>query len=92
MNSKEAAILSQELCEKIAPILGGNDPAVQSAALADLSAMWIAGHFVPNSVSGTKQLRNQLLREHVKLIRDLVPLNEQKLLAGFEETLGTTAS
>jgi hypothetical protein len=85
MDSSAAAKLSQKLCAKIAPLLAGNDPAVQSAALADLSAMWIAGHFVPNSVSGTKELRKELLREHVKLIRQLVPLNEQKLLAGLRK-------
>jgi hypothetical protein len=85
MDARTAAVLSQELCEKIAPILGGHDPAVQSAALADLTAMWLAGHFVPDNVAGTKQLRKELLREHVKLIRDLVPLNEQKLLAGLRK-------
>jgi hypothetical protein len=85
MDPHTAAVLSQELCNKIAPILGGNDPAVQSAALADLAAMWIAGHFVPHNLAGTKQLRNQLLREHVKLIRQLVPLNEQKLLEGLRK-------
>jgi hypothetical protein len=81
IDASAAAKLSQELCEKIAPLLAGNDPAVQSAALADLAAMWIAGHFVLENIAGTKQLRNELLREHVKLIRQLIPLNEQKLLA-----------
>jgi hypothetical protein len=85
IDASAAAILSQELCNKIAPLLGGNDPAVQSAALADLTAMWIAGHFVHNNVAGTKELRQALLREHVKLIRQLIPLNEQKLLAGLRK-------
>jgi hypothetical protein len=83
MDASTAAKLSQELCAKIAPFLAGNAPEVQSAALADLTAMWIAGHFVNNDRAGTQQLRQLLLHEHIKLIQQLIPLNEHKLLAGL---------
>jgi hypothetical protein len=83
MDASTAAKLSQELCAKIAPLLANNEPEVQSAALADLAAMWLAGHFVHDDRAGTRKLRQLLLHEHIKLIQQLIPLNEQKLLAGL---------
>jgi hypothetical protein len=83
MDARTAAVLSQELITKIAPLLADNDPAVQSAALADLTAMWLAGHFMNNDLAGTHKLRQLLLHEHIKLIQQLIPLNEQKLFAGL---------
>jgi hypothetical protein len=83
MDARIAAKLSRELCRKIAPLLADNDPAVQSGALADLTAMWIAGFFVADNVAATEQLRQTLLREHIKLVRHLIPINEQMLLAGL---------
>jgi hypothetical protein len=83
MDAKAAAVKSQEICAKIAPLLANNEPEVQSAALADLTAMWLAGHFVNNDRAGTHKLRQLLLHEHIKLIQQLIPLNEQKLLAGL---------
>jgi hypothetical protein len=47
---------------------------VQSAALADLTAMWIAGH-VAKDAHAIDELRERVLREHVALIRRLIPIN-----------------
>jgi hypothetical protein len=76
MKADEAAKISRELSHKIAPLLIGQDPAVQSAVLADMTARWIAGHFVRDNAAATKQLRQLLLNEHVKLIQQLIPINE----------------
>jgi hypothetical protein len=38
---------SQRLVAQIKPLLAGKPPEVQSAALADLLSMWIAGHIAP---------------------------------------------
>jgi hypothetical protein len=83
MEASAAAKLSQEICAKIAPLLANNAPEVQSAALADLTAMWLAGHFVNNNIAETRKLRQLLLHEHIKLIQQLIPLNEKKLLQGL---------
>lgn len=55
------------LCALIAPLLAGRGPGVQGAALADLLAMWIAGH--------NPDAREELLKNHVEAVRTLVPLN-----------------
>ncbi len=44
-NPDSMARRSQAIVERIRPILAGKDPAIVSAALGDLLAMWLAGHF-----------------------------------------------
>jgi hypothetical protein len=69
----------RELVERLGAILHGQPEAVQSAALADCTAMWIAGHFVPGDKATTASLRASLLRAHMKLVRDLVPINARSI-------------
>jgi hypothetical protein len=57
------------LVRQIKPLLAGKTPGVQSAVLADLLSMWIAGH--PDFV------RDEMLTQHVDFVRALVPVNEQ---------------
>jgi hypothetical protein len=54
---------SQELVERIAPILSGHGPDVQGAALADLVAMWLAGH--RSATLNGKPLTGEDLRKQV---------------------------
>jgi hypothetical protein len=75
------AVESQYLVERIGRILHGRDPAVQSAALADLLAMWLAGHVVPGDPAETDRLRSDLLRDHVRLVADLVRPNAERINA-----------
>lgn len=56
-----------EIVERIRPLLAGKHPALQSSVLADLAAIWLAGH--------DKALRLDLLDAHVALIRELIPVN-----------------
>jgi len=56
------------LVKKIAPMLGGRNPAVQSAVLADLLAIWLIGF--------PKQEREHHLQDICTLIRNLIPVNE----------------
>ena len=44
MSMKHDARRAHELVEAIKPILANEKPYVQGAALADLLAMWLAGH------------------------------------------------
>ncbi len=72
MTDDEKAALSQEMCRAIAPILAGKPPEVQSACLADLAAMYVAG-FLPAGI------RDGVLDMHVALIRQLVPINAAQI-------------
>jgi hypothetical protein len=52
-------------------LLAHNDPRVQSAALAELLSIWLAGFHIPNDPEATEQLRAELLAEHCALVREL---------------------
>ena len=59
--------LVTEIVERIRPILGGHHAAVQGAVVADLLAIWLAGH--------QADLREALLDKHIDTVRELVPAN-----------------
>lgn len=61
-NARAAAIV-----DRIRPMLAGYHPAEQGAALADLLAIWLAGH--------PAEIREALLKMHVDKVRELVPVN-----------------
>jgi hypothetical protein len=63
------------LVDRIRPLLAGHEPAVQGAVLADLLAIWLAGHLYPGDAAATAELREDVLRMHIEAVRALVPLN-----------------
>ncbi len=65
----------QRLVELICPLLAGHSPGVQSAVLADLTAIWLAGHTAFGSTAKTDAMREGLLTQHVELVRMLIPIN-----------------
>jgi hypothetical protein len=64
----------QRIVDRVRPILAHANPVIQSAVLADLLAIWIAGHQGPDGL--VDQMRGHLLDDHVKLVRDLIPTND----------------
>src|SRR4051794_13500784 len=81
MSSDEMARRAQELVARMAPILLGHSPEVQSAALADLVALWLARHQI---IDGDKfvigpeidDTREKMLDEFVGFVRSLIPVND----------------
>jgi hypothetical protein len=73
------------IVEQIKPALTGRDDALVGAALADLLAMWIAGHRVlaegdvtpERAARETGRLQNGLLNFHMKQVRHLIPVNRK---------------
>lgn len=61
----------KDMVERVKLILAGHDRLAQSAVLADLLATWIAGH--------TPQYRDEVLTDHIDLVRDLIPHNEREI-------------
>jgi hypothetical protein len=59
------------------PHLAGHSPTVQSAALADLVACWLAGHYAGDG--DTDELREVLLQGFVKHVQSLVPTIEAEI-------------
>ncbi len=64
------------IVDAIRPILAGHPPDLQGAALADLLAIWLAGHIIPGQPAKTKALRKRLLTMHVAIVRELIPVSE----------------
>ena len=73
MSEKTSHIIA--VAKRVKPLLAGENPEVQGAALADLLAIWLAGHQVEGDLEATRTLRAELLAEHCRLVRQLVPVN-----------------
>jgi hypothetical protein len=72
--------LIQERTYEIGLLLHGIGPVIQGAILADLLAIWLAGHF------GSNGMREQLLNDHIRTVWQLIPCNEREILARHRRT------
>lgn len=79
INIQKTAEKALALAQRIAPLLRGNGADVQSGALADLVARFLAGHIVPGSAMRTDHLRHKLLENFVRTVRMLVEINARDL-------------
>lgn len=78
------AWLVMGLTETIKPLLVGHDPGVQSGVLANLTALWLAGHISKTgSAAETAAVREDLLGGFIGLVRALVEPSEQEILDGM---------
>lgn len=68
MTPDEKAYRADRIVEAIRPMLAGHPPEVQGAALADLLAIFIAGHH--------PALREEILAMHIDTVRALIAPNE----------------
>jgi hypothetical protein len=66
------------LVASIGPMLRGHHPVTISAALAELTAMALAG-IRADTTAETERLRNGILESHVELVRCLIPMNVQMI-------------
>lgn len=77
MSADPEAVLFGEaadaLVERIAPILANRNAELQGAVVADLAALWIAGHRDESRVEGDL-LREELLRMHAEHVREMVAM------------------
>jgi len=73
-----------DLVNAIKQHLQGNGPELQGAALADLLAMYIAGHH--------PALREEVLNLHIEMVRALVAPNEAAIFAHFGKPEGWEAN
>jgi hypothetical protein len=64
----------ETLVEKVSSLFAGKPAEVQGAALADLLALWLAGHVTPDPET-TRQVQEEVLEMHLRAVRQLVPIN-----------------
>jgi hypothetical protein len=63
-----------KVVDRVCPILAGHHPGIQGAALADLLAIWLAGH--------PPEVREGLLTFHIAQVRQLIAVNAAALGTG----------
>jgi hypothetical protein len=65
------------LFNRVRPLFAGQPPGVTGAVLADLLAVWLAGHSSGHGPTASRRIREELLAAHIKLVRELIPVNEE---------------
>lgn len=65
MNAKEAHKASTAILGQLSDILRGHDPRLQGLALAEATALWVAGH--------DPELREDMIALHLQTVRNMVP-------------------
>jgi hypothetical protein len=58
---------------RIKPLLAGRSPELQGAVIADLAAIWIAGHRCSDPAE-ERQMHQHLLALHCEHVRELVDM------------------
>jgi hypothetical protein len=74
MRTDQKARMVNKMSVRMKEMLAGFPPEVQGAILADLVAIWLAGHAPP--------LRELIWHEHVKMLWPLVEANEKIIFGG----------
>lgn len=72
--TSDKAEIIMAVVETVRPILAGLGPDIQGAVIADLLAIWLAGH--------SPALRDDLLEWHITQVRGLIDTNEEILFEG----------
>jgi hypothetical protein len=82
---------AEELSRRCQAILQGQGQATQSAVLADMLSLWIAGHICVEEIGKpdnerpvTDQTREELLTNFIAIVRKLVPESEKEIMQRIE--------
>jgi hypothetical protein len=80
---REAADRAAEVSRQIEPLLAGLGPDVQGAILANLTAMWLAGHMSEDhdDHARTVIIREKILSLHIEAVRSLIAPSEREIRA-----------
>jgi hypothetical protein len=66
--SRELTSESDELVDKIRPVLAHRSPMLQGAVIAELMAIWLGGH--------RHECREEMFKILVDVAREMIPLHE----------------
>jgi hypothetical protein len=83
ISAREAADRAEEVSRQIEPLLAGLGPDVQGAILANLTAMWLAGHMAEDhdDHAMTATVRMKILQLHMEAVCSLIAPSERELRA-----------
>jgi hypothetical protein len=65
---------------RIKAALSGKGAALQGALLADMVALWLAGHIVTDDEAASAAAREMILRDWLDTVWKLVPLAEAEII------------
>lgn len=83
--------LVEQLRPRVFPFLAGQPPAIQGGVLADLLAIWLAGHCVPGDLAATRAARAELLADFLVLLERLVSINAARFGTPHDPIEGSDA-
>lgn len=75
MADEAGADAARDIALLIEPFLHGIGFATQGAILADLTATWLAGVQGPADI--VKQMRREMIAAHMKMVEEMIPINEK---------------
>lgn len=75
-DSEKKARQGGELARECHAVFARQNPEAVGAALCELVALHLAGHFVPGDAVDTALMREMLLEAHIETVRKLVPIME----------------
>jgi hypothetical protein len=70
----------RETESRIMAALSGQGAPLQGALLADMVALWLAGHIVPDDGAASATAREMILRDWLDTVWKLVPLAEAEII------------
>jgi hypothetical protein len=77
--AKQIEALGDEIFRLAQPLLSGEHPAVQGGALANLVALWLASHGIPDDIPATRAMRAALLENFLHAVKRLLPICAEEL-------------
>jgi hypothetical protein len=83
MSSFAKTAMVEMIVSSIGPLLHGLPPEIQGAVLADLFAIWLAGH--QGEKPGIDKFRERMILDWCKTVRDLIPVNEKMIAERMAE-------
>jgi hypothetical protein len=75
--ASEDTIKAAKLAGRAKKLFAGQGSVVTGAALAELVALHLAGHIVPDDPEETKEIRDGLLKAFIYTVEKLTPVLEQ---------------
>jgi hypothetical protein len=69
----------EPIVAQIHALLAGLPSPIQGGVLADLLAIFLAGHIIPGNSAATDAMRKRLLKLHIATVRQLIPVNAAEI-------------
>lgn len=80
LDEHEASAASEALFEAARPLFAGHNPKIVGIALAQLTALWLAGFQAPDDPDSIDDFRADVLQMHTTVTLELTPMMEAEFI------------